>query len=120
LSYLFVALTVAFTVYGQMVLKWQMGLHGELLDKPNLWNVLRLVFMPWILSAFFAAFLASLAWMAAINRLPLSRAYPYMSVNFLLVAVLATLIFKERMDAWKAAGILIIIIGVVVLSLSEK
>ena len=73
---------------------------------------------PWVISAFAAAFAASICWMGAISRLPLSKAYPYMAINFLLVAVLATVLFKESMDSYKLAGTLIIVLGVVVLSRS--
>ncbi|MEO3715569.1 EamA family transporter [Roseateles flavus] len=120
ISYLFVALTIVLTVYGQLVLKWQMGLHGAAVNWTDLWSIARLLCRPWIVSAFGAAFLASLCWMAAINRLPISRAYPYMAINFLLVAVLATLLFGEKMDIYRWAGTAIIMLGVVVLSFSKS
>ena len=81
-------------------------------------GVATLLLNPWVISAFAAAFAASICWMGAISRLPLSKAYPYMAINFLLVAVLATVLFKESMDSYKLAGTLIIVLGVVVLSRS--
>ena len=55
---------------------------------------------------------------AAISRMPISKAYPYMAINFFLVAILAALLFKESMDGFKLAGTFIIMLGVVVLSRS--
>ncbi|MNW17777.1 4-amino-4-deoxy-L-arabinose-phosphoundecaprenol flippase subunit ArnF [compost metagenome] len=56
--------------------------------------------------------------MAAISKLPISRAYPYMAINFLLVALLATIFFHEQLDGYKIAGTALIMIGVAVLSRS--
>ncbi len=119
MSYLFIALTIILTVYGQLVLKWQVGLHGHLLTTPlQPSNIAHLLLKPWVITAFVAAFGASICWMAAINKLPLSRAYPYMSINFLLVAILASWLFREQLDTYKVTGTLIIMAGVIVLSRS--
>lgn len=118
MAYLFIALTIVLTVYGQLVLKWQVGLNPHLLSPPTIRGVSTLLLNPWVISAFVAAFAASICWMGAIARLPLSKAYPYMAINFLLVAILATFLFEETMDSYKLAGTLIIMLGVVVLSRS--
>ena len=118
MAYLFIALTILLTVYGQLVLKWQVGLHPHLLSPLSARNILTVLLNPWVISAFGAAFAASLCWMGAISRLPLTKAYPFMAINFLLVAILATWMFNESMDGYKVAGTLIIMLGVVVLSRS--
>lgn len=119
MSYIFIALTIMLTVYGQLILKWQVGVHGHLLSAPlQPLNVLHLLLKPWVISAFAAAFGASLCWMAAISKMPISRAYPYMAINFFLVALFASVIFREQLDGYKIAGTLIIMLGVVVLSRS--
>lgn len=119
MSYVFIALTILLTAYGQLVLKWQVGLHSQLLASPiQPLNLLQLLLKPWVISAFAAAFGASLFWMAALSRLPLSRAYPYMAINFFIVALFASVLFREQIDGYKIAGTLIIMFGVVVLSRS--
>lgn len=118
MAYVFIALTILLTVYGQLVLKWQVGLRPELLSPPTLRGMLILLLNPWVISAFAAAFGASLCWMLAISRLPISRAYPYMAINFFLVALLASWFFHEQLDGYKIAGTAIIMLGVVVLSRS--
>lgn len=119
MSYVFIGMTILLTAYGQLVLKWQVGLHGHLLASPiQPLNLLQLLLKPWVISAFAAAFGASLCWMAALSRMPLSRAYPYMAINFFVVALFAAVLFREQLDAYKIAGTLIIMLGVVVLSRS--
>lgn len=119
MAYLFIALTILLTVYGQIVLKWQVDLHTQLLAAPiRPLNVVILLLKPWVISAFIAAFGASLCWIAAINKLPISRAYPYMAINFFLVALLASAIFNERIDSYKILGTAMIMLGVIILSRS--
>ena len=119
MSYVFIALTVLFTVYGQVVLKWQVGLNpGATIENLNLRALVTLLLNPWVISAFAAAFGASLFWMAAIGRMPLSKAYPFTALSFPLVAVISAWAFREGMDWHKIAGTALIIGGVIVLSRS--
>ena len=120
MAYVFIALTIFLTVYGQLVLKWQVELHPHLLSPISARSLVGLMLNPWVISAFMAAFAASLCWMCAISRLPISRAYPYMAINFLLVALLASWIFREHLDGYRIAGTMIIMVGVFVLSRSAS
>lgn len=116
MSYFYIFLTIALTVYGQIVLKWQVIGVGQfphnLSDK--IFFLARLLLNPWVLSGFFAAFLASLAWMAAMTKLDLSHAYPFMSLNFVLVIILSSAFFHEAITAPKIIGLGLIILGIVV------
>jgi multidrug transporter EmrE-like cation transporter len=111
-----VFLTVIFTVYGQLIIKWQMSQGGQLpvglLNK--LIFLIQAVFNPWIISGLFAAFLAALAWMAAMTKLELSYAYPFMSASFVLVFLLSILFFHESFTWWKLAGLALIVLGLLV------
>jgi len=119
MSYLFIALTILLTVYGQIVLKWQVTLNPHAtIDGLDPRAIVTLLLNPWVISAFAAAFGASLCWMAAISKMPLSKAYPFMSLSFPLAAILAVLIFRETFDSAKLIGTVFIIAGVIVLSRS--
>jgi len=118
LAYLFIALTIAFTVYGQLILKWQVGVDPSLnlaTSSPK-GLLLGILVNPWVLSAFAAAFAASLCWMAALGKLPLSKAYPFMALSFPIVAVFAVLLFREELNAPKVIGTSLIVLGAIVLS----
>lgn len=119
MSYLLIACTVLLTVYGQIVIKWQVGLRPEIANEGlTVRSATLLLLNPWIISAFAAAFGASLFWIAALSRMPLSKAYPFTALSFPLVALAATFIFHERIDIYKIAGTAIVITGVLVLSRS--
>lgn len=119
MSYFYIALTIVFTVYGQLVIKWQATQAGPLPGPPveKLSFLLRLVFLnPWVLSGLFAAFLASLAWTAAMTRLPLSHAYPFISFSFVLIMLSSAFFFHEPLSWQKFVGMALIITGIVVSS----
>jgi len=112
-----VAATILLTTYGQLVIKWQVMLerapHPVLEGLPP---VVQLLFRPWIISALGAAFLASLCWMLAMSRLELSRAYPFMALNFLLVGLLAVPLFNEALTRPKVVGLFFVVLGLVITS----
>ena len=115
MSYVYIALTILFTVYGQLILKWQVSKAGALPDTigAKIGFLFGLLLNPWIVSGFAAAFIASLCWMAAMTKLPLSHAYPFMSLAFVLVMFLSALFFHEPLTWPKVIGISFIVCGIV-------
>lgn len=116
LDYLYIVLTIGFTVYGQLVLKWRISKFGPLPSDTfeKLRFLFSLLFDPAIFSGFAAAFLASLAWMAAMTKFDLSHAYPFMSLNFVVVLLLSVFILGEPLTSHKIIGIGLIVLGTVV------
>lgn len=116
LDYLYIVLTIGFTVYGQLILKWRIEKFGPLPADSfeKLKFLVGLLFDPVIFSGFAAAFLASLAWMAAMTRFDLSHAYPFMSLNFVVVLFLSAWLLGEPLTFSKMLGIALIVIGTVV------
>lgn len=117
-GHLYILLTLVFTVYGQLVLKWQISQAGampvELVDK--LLFLLRQLLNPWIISGFFSAFLASLAWMAAMTRLDLNYAYPFMSLAFIIVMVFSVLFLGESLTWQRVFGTALVMSGLIVIA----
>ena len=103
------------TVYGQLVIKWQVNSAGvmpvELIDK--IWFMLRILLNPWIISGLLGAFLASLSWMIAMTKFSLSYAYPFVSLSFVLVLVSSNIFFKEPITIAKSIGMGLIILGII-------
>ena len=115
---LLVFCTVVLTSYAQLIVKWRVIRAGQLpadVGKKVLFYT-GLLFDVWVISAVAAAFLAGLAWMAAMTKLELSFAYPFMSLSFVLVLICSAFIFHETVTAAKVVGMLLIIIGIVVTS----
>ena len=118
LDYLLILATIAFTVLGQLLLKWRMDQVGAM--PPGFYGSLRFLFGllldPMVVSSFVAAFLASLAWMAAMTRFELSYAYPFTSLNFVIVLVLSVWLLGETLTLNKMIGVALIVTGTLVAS----
>jgi multidrug transporter EmrE-like cation transporter len=117
-GHVYIALTLLFTVYGQLVIKWQMGSAGPLPEG----GVAKLAFLlgqflnPWIVSGFISAFVASLAWMAAMTRFQLGYAYPFMSLAFVIVMLVGIVFLGESVSVQRVAGTLLVMAGLVVIA----
>lgn len=118
IDYLYIFATIGFTVYGQLILKWRIAQLGSLpADFPDKMKFLfGLLLDPAILSGFTAAFFASLAWMAAMTKFDLSHAYPFMSLNFVVVLLLSGWLLSEPMTIQKYLGVGLIVLGTVVVA----
>lgn len=115
MGYLYIAGCIAFTVYGQLIIKWRMSSKGELPEVPadKLIFLLQALFGDiFLLSGFAAAFVASLFWMAALTRFELSFAYPFMSLAFVFVFALSVVLFGETMSLGKFVGLVLIVAGI--------
>ncbi|MEZ5440765.1 MAG: EamA family transporter [Lysobacterales bacterium] len=78
--------------------------------------MVQLLLRPWVISAFIAAFGASLCWILALKQLDLSKAYPFMALNFLLVSLLAVPLFGETLTFNKLTGMGALVIGLILIS----
>lgn len=118
MGYVCIFLTILLTTYGQLVLKWRMSLFGPMPETiTGISSYLIHAFLDiFVLSAFAAAFLASLTWMAALTKFDLSMAYPFTSLGFVLVLVLSVLLLGETMSISKFIGTALIVTGVFILS----
>ena len=118
ISYGYIFATIALTVYGQIVVKWQVSQVGAM--PPGLGGKLQfmlgMLLNPWVLSGFAAAFLASFCWMAALTKFPLNVAYPFTALSFVAVLLFSALLFYEPVTLSKWVGMAFLIAGVVISS----
>lgn len=118
IGYFYITLTILLTVYGQLILKWQVSQSGLLpvSTGAKIGFLFGLLLNPWVISAFAAAFLASLCWMAAMTKFNLSHAYPFMGLSFVLVLIGSGIFFGEAVTPMKVTGTALIVLGIIVAS----
>lgn len=118
IGFLYIALTIAFTVYGQLVIKWQVNEAGEFPPDTGekILFIIKLLFTPWVISSFASAFVASLFWMAAMTQFDISFAYPFMSLSYVIVMVLSIAFMGEKFMWSKVIGTLVIILGLFIVT----
>lgn len=116
MNYLYIFGCIIFTVYGQIILKWRMSLKPPIPKVlPEITIYLLNIFLdPYILSAFLAAFIASLFWIVAMTKFEISTAYPFMSLSFVLVFILSGFFLGETISIGKIIGLAFILIGLII------
>jgi uncharacterized membrane protein len=112
-GYVYMLVTVVMTTYGNLIFKWRVDESGAMPEgtSARITYFLKLLSNPWILSSFLATGCAALAYLLALQRLDLSRAYPVMSLSFVLVLVFSALLFSEGLSWPKVIGVGLILAG---------
>jgi len=118
MGYIYIFLTILFTVYGQLILKWRIVNLNWSLDTSSTANTIigyiKFLIDPYILSGFVAAFIASLFWILAMTKFEITYAYPFMSLSPALVFLLGILVLGETFTMGKIVGLIVIIIGIII------
>jgi drug/metabolite transporter (DMT)-like permease len=112
------ALTVVFTVIGQVLTKQGMLEMGA---SPSRWPDV-LVFIAHsllnvkVILGLLSAVAAALAWLVTVSRSPLSFAYPFMGLSLILVLLFSSLVFGETVPWNRWAGVGVVCLGLAVAS----
>jgi multidrug transporter EmrE-like cation transporter len=118
IGYIGVFLTIIFTVYSQLVIKWQVNNAGELpLDGfGKIQFLLILLLNPWVISSIIATLGAGLSWMLAMSKFDLSYAYPFVSLVYVFMMVASVVFFNESLTINKVLGVFLIFTGIIILT----
>ena len=116
-TFFIILAAIAFSATGELFLKHGMNQVGVLSLQPKLFfNTLWRAFnTPYVLVGFIFAFLASILWLAVLSRVPLSWAYPMLSLTYVVIVVTSWLILGEHLSPYRIAGVLVICSGVAII-----
>ena len=70
---------------------------------------------PWLWAALLCLGVGLLVWLLVLQRLEVGIAYPMLSLNFVLVTLVARFVFHEPIDSRHWLGVALVIAGVVLL-----
>ena len=117
-DHIYILTTVVFTVYSQIIIRWQVDKAGELpvLFSEKLYFIFSLFLNPWVMSSILSTFIAWVSWMLALSRFEVSYAYPWVSMNFILILVLGVAFFGESYSYTKFFGTIFIMLGIIAVS----
>lgn len=101
--------TVALLSFGQVLFK-QASPHVSVTMPMSLLS-------PVLLAALAIYGVATLAWLAVLARVPLSVAFPFYGLGFVLVPILSWLILNEPIRWQTLAGSAVIVVGISITSL---
>lgn len=103
-------LTVCMLAVGQILFKrTALAMAGRPLSPELLISAL---LTPTFVLALTVYAVATVVWVLALTALPLSKAYPYMALSFVIVPFLSALIFGEPIGPMRIVGLVFVTIGV--------
>jgi drug/metabolite transporter (DMT)-like permease len=108
-----------------------MGSLGQMLLKRGMKNMTIMLSLRTLLSTLFRVYtnifvllgslvyaIGTFLWLAVLSKIELSYAYPMVSMNFVIVALLSKIFFKEHVSKTRWVSIIMIVFGVGLLSMS--
>ena len=118
LDILLILVTMIGTVTGQLAIKsGVLQVAAESSDESTVWLTLARALMNWrVILGLAMAVVAACAWILALSRMPLSYAYPFLSVTFPAVVILSSILFDEHVSSRAYIGLALVIFGLLLAS----
>ena len=118
-SILLVLCSVTPAVAGQLILKYAIGRMNLSMEETGpLGYYVRLFTTPIVLLGFLMYGVSSLFWLFILSKLPLSLAYPLVSMGYVLVVFFSWLLLREHISITRMLGVGVICCGVALLASS--
>ena len=76
----------------------------------------RRIRLSWIGMSVLLLGVAMLIWLRVLQRVPVSQAYPMLSLNFIFVALAGRILWRERLTLRQIAGTLLVMTGVALMA----
>lgn len=115
-----ILLSVFINTAAQILLKKGMNTIGYFaFSLNNLVNlILKIIVNPFIMGGMMCYVAAVFVWLLVLSRVPVSLAYPMISLGYITTAIAAMIFFNEALTLTRIAGIFVIIAGVYLVSRS--
>ena len=103
---------------GQLTLKFGLNRIGELtLLRSNLGTLfLKILSSPVLLLGLFFYGVSAFIWIIGLSKVPLSKAYPLISVSYIIVVFFSWFLLHENISPLKIVALVVICFGVFLLS----
>ena len=110
---------VASAATGQVMLKHGMQVATARAAHSGGSLVLRAATSPWVLVGLVVFGVSAIAWLAALSRVPLSVAYPFNALGYLVILIASILVLHERANVMTWVGSLLVVSGLLIVVLTK-
>ena len=118
--YLYLLLSAVAASIGQVLFRkgaMAPGAHG---DGTILRSVAVIVLNPTVILGLFFYGLSTMLWLLGLAKIPLSAAYPFTALTFVLVMIASRAILGEHIPLWRTLGLVLIIGGFILSSVAGE
>lgn len=115
-----ILLATALGIGGQFMLKYGMGQMGPLsLSTGSIFQIIwQIATAPYVIGGLLIYGVGTFFWLITLSRIELSVAYPFVSLNQVLILLIAWLVLREQISPMRAAGVIIICTGMLLVARS--
>ena len=110
---------VAAAAAGQVMLKHGMQVASARAAQSGGSLALRAATSPWVLLGLVVFGVSAVAWLAALSRVPLSVAYPFNALGYLVILTASIVVLHERANLLTWAGTFLVVSGLLIVVLSK-
>jgi multidrug transporter EmrE-like cation transporter len=118
----FILFSVCCSAVAQILLKQGMSQPGvqQMIQTGFLQlSSIRILFDPWVFGGLALYGAGALVWLAALARVEVSFAYPFVGLGFILVMILGYLFFDDNIGATRITGTALVVLGIALISRSQ-
>lgn len=118
--YMYLLLSAVAASIGQVLFRkgaMAPGAHG---DGTIFRSVVALVLNPTVFLGLLLYGLSTVLWLLGLSKIPLSAAYPFTALTFVLVMIASRVVLGEHIPLWRTLGLLLIIGGFVLSSVAGE
>ena len=66
-----------------------------------------------------SAFIASLLYLISLNKLPLSVAFPFTGISFVIIFLIGIYMFNEKLNTLNVSGMCLLLLGIFLITMSR-
>lgn len=122
-SLLLILVSIVFAVSGQLTLKSAMNnvpaIGARQLKSPGA-TITRVARQPRLWVGLFLFGISAIFWLVVLSRLPLSLAYPFVGVTYIIVVFWSRFVLGENVSGVRWLGVALIAIGIAIVGLSAR
>jgi drug/metabolite transporter (DMT)-like permease len=104
---------------GQLLLKHGMQIATARAHAAGGSLVVQAATSPTVIGGLAVFAISAVAWLAVLSRMPLSTAYPFNALSYLIILMASVLLLHERATIITWAGSLLVVTGLIVVVLSQ-
>lgn len=111
---LFLFASIVLGASGQILLKFAVNRMDQInLAWPNTINTIIHIFTnPWIMTGILCFVSSMVLWIKVISSMELSKAYPSISLSYVIVFIFSIYLFNEAISPGKIIGLILVLAGV--------
>ncbi|WP_327355685.1 hypothetical protein [Streptomyces sp. NBC_01304] len=105
---------------GQLLLKHGMRVAASTAERRGGSIAVHAMTTPWVLFGLTVFAVSAVAWMTTLAQVPLSIAYPFNALGYLLIVLVSATVLHERTTLWTWSGSVMVVLGLITVMAGQQ